>query len=141
VTDRARRLLAVLAVAATACAPHTAVAPPPASPAIVFSRCVPHAGTTRRAQGEPASCSFNAECLERQGTVTPGDGDVELACAAGHCTCTLTPHAPGASATRFDFTEPSACDGDSGARQLLVARCMSGTNGANGRSATGGAPH
>ncbi|HXJ20549.1 MAG TPA: hypothetical protein VMT03_09975 [Polyangia bacterium] len=117
-------------LAAAACGPRAPAAPPPASPgvapAIVFARCVPHAGSTRRQQGAPASCWFNAECVERQGVFTAGDGDVAIACADGSCTCTLAPHAPGAAATSFTFTDASACEGEGGARQLLVTRCMPG---------------
>jgi hypothetical protein len=114
---------------AAACGPHAPAAPPPVSPgaaaAIVFARCVPHAGSTHRHQGAPPS-PFNAECVERQGVVTAGDGDVDIACADGGCTCTLTPHAPGATTTSFTFADASACDGEGGARQLLVTRCMPG---------------
>jgi hypothetical protein len=69
---------------------------------------------------------FNAECVERQGVFSAGDGDVDIACADGSCTCTLTPHAPGATATSFKFAVASACDGEGGARQLLVTRCTPG---------------
>jgi hypothetical protein len=86
------------------------------------------------------SCTFNAECVERQGTLTPGDGDVAIACASGGCTCTLTPHAQGAAATAFSFADASACDRKGGARQLLLTRCMAGTNGATERSQSGGSP-
>jgi hypothetical protein len=151
-------LAAIALCALGACGPHAPTAPPPAAPgaaaSIQFARCVPHAGETHResqrvkpasggAEQEVAStaCSFNAECVDRQGVVTPGDGDVEIACADGACTCTLAPHAPGAAASTFTFAVTSPCDQEGGARQLLLTRCMTGTNGAADRSATGGTAH
>ncbi|HSS38891.1 MAG TPA: hypothetical protein VLT58_08990 [Polyangia bacterium] len=108
---------------------------------IDVSRCVIHAGESHRsshrvkhAGGEPgeadagATCWLNAECVQRQGTATAGDGDVSIACGGDSCTCTLQPHAPGAGATAFTFAVPAPCGSAGGLASLLTERCERGTN-------------
>ncbi|MES1205362.1 MAG: hypothetical protein ABUS79_05445 [Pseudomonadota bacterium] len=95
-----------------------------------------HAGESHRSShrvkrpgGDPgdsdggATCWLNAECVQRQGSVTAGDGDLSIACAGPNCTCTLQRHAAGAAATTFTFAAPAPCDSAGGLTSLLTERC------------------
>jgi hypothetical protein len=113
----------------------------PARP--VFAQCVLHAGggdaTVHRTRkpGEPpdagvieaavARCWFNAECVAMHGHVTPTDGFVDLACAGTRCRCVLhsvaQPRDPDVVES-FEASDP--CGDATRARELLLARCMTG---------------
>jgi hypothetical protein len=117
----------------------TPVSPPattktPAPP--VLSNCVLHAGqsdTTQRREKKPggelgpsrmleASCSFNAECVARQGEDNPGDGFAYVSCSDGQCSCRLEP----LSGAVVEWQFQSACTSPEQARQLLQDQCLKG---------------
>jgi hypothetical protein len=114
-------------------------APTPAASPVrpVFANCVLHAGTvdakTRRQRlpgGAPGpitqegACSYNAECVARQGESSPGDGLVDMRCSGGECTCRLEPLAP--PSPPFELQFAAICTSAQQARQLLLERCLEG---------------
>jgi hypothetical protein len=105
----------------------------------ISSPCVLHAGdvhTHRRealnSQGEvvstssKAECSFNAECVRRQGISSPGDGNVSLECVGKRCICSLKPLSRSARPTIFSFESDTPCSTGDMAERLILERCMAG---------------
>jgi hypothetical protein len=120
--------------------PQSERGPMPAASAPVLSNCVLHAGQSQTSQqkekgpgGElgpnrllEASCSFNAECVARQGENNAGDGFAYLSCTDGQCSCRLEPQFPVATVVEWKFD--SACTSADQAQQLLRDHCLKGAD-------------
>jgi hypothetical protein len=105
----------------------------------IFSGCVVHAGesrvTTHRTKrpggvlsppDSSSSCAMNAECIQRHGEATPGDGLVAIECKGKACICTLEPLTPAAKAKKFRVELDAPCATTERARVLLIEQCMRG---------------
>lgn len=73
---------------------------------------------------ESSSCSVNAECIQRHGKTTPGDGFVSLSCRGMLCNCTLEQLVPRASPSSFQIKLDSPCRTRERAEALLMRQCM-----------------
>ena len=75
--------------------------------------------------GNDIRCSADAECVQKAGTASTGDGVVALACVGRKCRCMLRRLAPPMKRAQRDFELDGMCSG-SDVQRLLVDRCMAG---------------
>ena len=103
--------------------------------------CVVHAGDIRQsttrskppggaleAAKSSSACSMDAECVQRQGTATPGDRNVAIDCKGRMCTCTQEQLVPRIPRRKFRFAVDAPCATMERVQSLLLDRCAQGTN-------------
>ena len=101
----------------------------------VLSPCILHAGEintdTTRWRGpvgqlgptaRKTACAYNAECVQRQGATSHGDGTVTLQCNGRACVCRI--EAFGARPVKREFAFEAECATGEQAQRLLKERCI-----------------
>ena len=77
---------------------------------------------------EPAerssACSMDAECIQKQGTATPGDRNVAIDCKGKTCTCTQEQLMPRMPRRKFRFAVDAPCASMERVQSLLLDHCV-----------------
>ena len=109
---------------------------PPSAGCVVHTGDIRQSSTTRSKPAgealEPAerssACSMDAECIQKQGTATPGDRNVAIDCKGKTCTCTQEQLVPRIPRRKFRFAVDAPCASMDRVQSLLLDRCLQGTN-------------
>jgi hypothetical protein len=98
------------------CVAHTAQ-----SQATAVTRRSRDGGVTK--DGPTGSCGADAECIQRHGATTPGDGFARLSCEGRSCLCSVEALSPPGQST-FHFELDAPCTTTAQAKVILFDRCL-----------------
>jgi hypothetical protein len=70
------------------------------------------------------SCAADAECIQRHGATTPGDGFAYLSCQGQSCVCSVEALSPDEQKTTFHVELDAPCTTSERAKAILFDRCL-----------------